>query len=142
MLGPLSDPGKWRKSFSPLPFTFHQLHLYESAPGLQYTPIWSRALIPPFEELEHTADLAFTLHGESVQAIYHNAFTALAFHFPPLLHYRQEAPDTFDKIVSQLNRALALADAENGCPFKAVSHHGELVKDTQAVLTWEMIVDV
>ena len=131
---------EWERGFVPLPFYFDTLHLYESLPGLHYKPIWSKALIAPIEELEHTADLAFHINGETEDELYNNAFTALSFHFPPLLDYRQPPPQNFAEIVSTLNYALALADAEKGCPFKAVSHHGELHKKPH--LHWEMIVDV
>lgn len=131
----------WNKNFLPLPFYFCNLHLYESKPNLQYTPIWSASLLPPYDELEHTADLAFQIRAENEMDLYQNAFTALAFHFPPLIEYKQSAPAHADKIVSTLNHALALADAEKGCPFKAVSHHGEIIKQN-GLHTWEMIVDV
>jgi hypothetical protein len=98
-------------------------------------------LIPPFKEIEHTADLAFQLHAESIPALCQNAFTALAFHFPQLIQFKQEPPTLKEKIISTLNYALAKADAALGCPFKAVSHHGE-IKEKDGLLSWEMIVDV
>jgi hypothetical protein len=50
-------------------------------------------------------------------------------------------PQGIDEIVMQLNEIVSHADAELGCPFKAISYHGNLNKKA-AVWEWEMIVDV
>lgn len=132
----------WEKAFTPLPFTCHALNLYESFPELVYKPIWSKKFQVPFEEIEHTADTAFHIHGETMEQIYENAFTALAFHEPGLIAYKEEAPSQEEHIVKKLNSALSQLDAEKGCSFKAVSHHGEITRDSSNQLQWEMIVDV
>lgn len=134
---------EWRKHFTPLPLAFHKLHLYESTPGSHYTPIWTQSLPPPFEEIEHTADIAFKVLGESPQALCLNAFTALCFQFPKLTPFRPILKgESEEAVIYALNQSLALADAKLGCPFKAVSHHGSFEKNSTNLISWEMIVDV
>jgi RNA 2',3'-cyclic 3'-phosphodiesterase len=36
---------------------------------------------------------------------------------------------------------VTASDVEVGCPFKAVSYHGE-IHESNGLLQWEMIVDV
>jgi 2'-5' RNA ligase len=135
---------EWLKAFVPLPFYTSSLHLYESTGDLHYSPVWSRSIQPPFEEIEHTADLAFLIRGHSLQQIYQNAATALAFKESRLLHFGLplQKVTTLDDIVMALNGIICLADAEFGCPMKAVSFHGEIVELPNTILQWEMIVDV
>jgi 2'-5' RNA ligase len=135
------DPKEWRKAFTPTPFFVSHFALYESFPGLEYRPIWNHSFTLPFEEIEHTADRAYIIRGEAVEDLYHNACCALAFVHPPLMVFAQNPPTGIDELVSSLNRVLGLADAEQGCPFKAVSYHGD-IKQREAIYEWEMIVDV
>lgn len=137
------DLQAWKEAFSPLPVIFKTLHLYESLGNLHYRPLWSRPLPLPFEEIEHTADIAFIIKGETLSQIYLHALLALAFKFPELLTYEQIAPEpaSLDDIIILLNGIVADADQAIGCPFKAVSLHGEL-EERQNYLQWEMIVDV
>lgn len=134
----------WEDSFSKLPWIMTHLHLYESLGHLNYQSCWTYPLKFPFEELEHTADIAFRIRGETIQALFHNAFTALAFNFPPLLSYSAKMAEihTFDEIVYVLNGIIGQADSEIGCPFKAVSYHGNLHQEEDKILLWDMIVDV
>lgn len=138
------DKQAWKEAFIPLPFLTSSLHLYESLGHQTYVPIWSYALKPPFEEIEHTADIAFIIRAESVAQLYLHALTALAFKFPPFLRAFGERPviETIDDVVLNLNDCIAKADSEVGCPLKAVSYHGEIVSLPDATLQWEMIVDV
>lgn len=134
---------KWLKSFVSLPFYIKDFHLYESLGSLTYKPIWSYPLMPPFEELEHTADIAYLIRGDSVKQIHRHAHTALAFRFPSLLPYFSEVKEvsSLDDVVIALNECVTRIDEEIGCPFKAVSFHGDLLEDEHG-LKWEMIVDV
>lgn len=134
---------EWKKNFIKLPFIIKDLHLFESLGNLQYQSRWSYPLKIPFEEFEHTADIAFSIHGEKLLDIYHHAFIALAFKFPPLLDYFTpfEGAD-LDDLIMQLNDVVGRADIEKGCPFKAISYHGEIKQEEDQTLTWEMIVDV
>lgn len=138
------DIESWRADFKELPVATSRLHLYESTGQLNYKPIWTHNLLMPFEELDHTADIAFLIRANTVAQLYHNAFTALSFKYPLLVKYKEPLPEgsTIEGIVIQLNRSVSHADSEVGCPFKAVSFHGEIVKETDETLKWEMIVDV
>jgi 2'-5' RNA ligase len=133
----------WRTSFTPLPVVFKAIHLYESLGHSRYYPLWSLPLIEPWLELEHTADIAFEIHGSCLSDIYTHAHTALAFQYPSFVKFMPQDPtfDNLDDVIITLNESIALCDATLGCPFKAVSWHGELIpQDTY--LKWEMIVDV
>jgi len=133
---------EWEKHFEPIPFFLSAIHLYESLGHLDYRSLWSHALIDPFIELEHTADIAFEIRAESIKQLFVHAQLALFFKFPPLSQfYTPSSTETLDAIIIELNRMIALADAECGCPFKAVSFHGTIVK-RHGFFTWEMIVDV
>lgn len=135
---------EWRHAFQKIPLIINSLKLYESIGQLHYQPLWSHCFKNPFEELDHIADIAFIIRGETIPQLYLHAFTALAFKFPELLAYRQESdqPQTVDEIVVALNRIIAAADSSIGCPLKAVSFHGEIGQEEGGILTWEMIVDV
>lgn len=134
---------EWQRAFEERPLTLGSLHLYESLGGLRYKPIWSHPLKSPFEEIEHTADLAFHIRGETLQQIFQHAKVALSFHFPSFLKFG--TPDlhleTLDEIIIELNAMITRADKTIGAPFKAVSFHGSLEKEEEVWL-WEMIVDV
>lgn len=138
------DREAWSKAFQPLPFVTGKVHLYESLGNLHYEPIWSYDILPSFEELDHTADVAYRVYGPTMQDIYLHARTALAFTFPPLQDYFAPvtAIDSLDSIVMELNGAIQRADAAIGAPFKAVSFHGAIEPFEPNVLAWEMIVDV
>jgi len=137
-------PREWKKAFHDLPIMCNTLHLYESVGNLNYETRWQYNLKPAFEELEHTADLAFTVRAENIQQLHHHAAIALAFHFPPFLTYcsDKERKNTLEDIIISLNEAVTTADAELGCPFKAVSFHGEVMQEEDGTLKWEMIIDV
>lgn len=137
------DPGKWKEAFKPLPFYTSSLHLYESIGNLNYIPIWSMPIPCPFEEIEHTADMAFIVRGETLLELYHHAFAALAFKAPDLLDYFMAGPiASLVDIIVLLNAIICQADAAIGCPMKAVSFHGEIIVQPDSLLQWEMIVDV
>jgi 2'-5' RNA ligase len=133
---------QWMKRFEPIPFFLSAIHLYESVGGLQYRSLWSHPLLSPFTELDHTADIAFTIRGESIQQLFLHAQLALFFQFPLLAQfYTPLATQSLNEITFELNRMIALADSEYGCPFKAVSLHGKVIEENH-LFTWEMIVDV
>ena len=137
------DREEWRETFEEFPIALRAIHLYESRGHLTYVPLWTYPLLLPFEELEHTADIAFLIRGESLSALFAHAQIALSFKFPEFLRY-------FSRVCSQIFRradhwsstkGISLADQEIGCPFKAVSFHGEILQK-EGLLLWEMIVDV
>ncbi len=138
------NPREWEADFQPLPFYTSSIHLYESTGNLNYIPIWSYPIKAPFEEIDHTADMAFIIRGETLQELYQNAFTALAFKAPEFLDFFMSEPSlqTLDDLIIALNHAIARVDSEVGCPLKAVSFHGEIVALHNSLLQWEMIIDV
>ena len=141
---PPFHPKEWTKSFSPLPLYADRLHLYESLGYSQYRSLWSFSLLPPFTEIEHTADIAFHVYGTTIQELYQHAELALCFQFPSLLPFRKplENPTNLETVITQLNASIAHADAEIGCPFKGVSFHEKIEQTSQQIYKWEMIVDV
>lgn len=138
---PFDFPG-WRHTFKLLPMAIFALHLYESLGHSRYRPIWSYPFIPPFDEIEHTADIAYLVNGENLLQLHRHAQSALAFRYPALIPYMNQFPlNTFEDMVMALNETIAKADSEIGCPFKAISFHGG-VEEKNTFLQWEMIVDV
>ncbi len=135
---------EWKHHFKPLACYAGTIHLYEHAASLTYRPLWSWPLQAPFQEIEHTADLAFHVYGEDLFQLYFHAFWALCFKHPLLLGYFQEPKkiESVEQIVMYLNQAVSQADRESGCPFKAVSFHGEIEPFADNLLKWEMLVDV
>lgn len=140
------DKEEWENSFHPFAFYLKGLHLYESLGNLNYESLWNISWLEPFEELDHTADIAFAIRGETVQQIHYNAQIALSVHCPELIKYfTSELEDSLDKIIISLNALITRMDIEEGSPFKAVSFHGKLKLFSEGsyhFFTWEMIVDV
>lgn len=135
---------EWKKNFRTLPMMATNLHLYESVGKLRYEPIWTHTLTPPFEEIDHTADIAFRISGEDISEIYLHACLALSFEYPQILRFVNQS-DTYtsiDDIVIALNQLITKIDSDEGSPFKAVSFHGNIEVTRDNVLNWEMIVDV
>lgn len=135
---------EWQKAFHPLPLMTKNIHLYESIGNLKYQSLWKFSFIPPFEELEHTADIAFRINAENIGQLHQHALFALAFKDPHLLSFFSDIPEKneLNDIIIHLNEIVAVADQEFGCPFKAVSFHGELKQNDNNLLQWDMIVDV
>lgn len=139
------DEAAWKESFQPLPCYAEAIHLFESLGHSTYRSLWSLPLAPPFEEIEHVADIAFYIYGTDVYQLYRNAGLALSFKCPFFLTYVGERREvqTIEDIVIALNEAVSDTDRLFGCPFKAVSFHGEIERlDSKNLLRWEMIVDV
>jgi RNA 2',3'-cyclic 3'-phosphodiesterase len=132
---------EWKASFEKRPLFIQNLHLCESLGSSRYQICWSYPVLPPFEEKEHTADIAFTVRGLSLNDLCSHAALALSFQFPPLVDYiaLQEVA-SLEEIVQSLNAMIGKADEELGVPFKAVSYHGHVANGE--ILEWEMIVDV
>lgn len=135
---------EWEKYFSLLPFTTTRIHLFESKGNLNYESLWNYPLHPPFIELDHTADIAFMIYGNSFTEIYHNALTALAFKEAHIIEFikENEKIESVEDIIYHLNHAIALTDSQKRCSLKAVSYHGEIFKNKDNIYEWEMIVDV
>lgn len=133
----------WKKKFFSLPLYLKDLHLYESKGNLNYESLWSFPLIAPFEEISHTADVAYWVSGENFDQLYRHAQVALAYSFPEILPFlkKQNGISNLDDVIISLNELVAYVDQEISCPFKAVSFHSHLeIRDN--ILYWEMIIDV
>lgn len=137
------DTTEWQRHFTPLPLFVSAIRLYQSMGTLDYKPLWEIPLMPPFEEKEHTADLAFLIRGNTPQELHQHAQLALAFKSPMLIpFFGKKLQDSLDGIIIALNEMVGIADAECGSPFKAISFHGQIKADEHKLLHWEMIVDV
>jgi len=137
------DKEKWEKGFQPLPLFTTAFVLYQSDGNLTYTPLWRFPFKHPFSEIEHTADIAFNILGARVEEIHLHAAVALAFKFPPMIQLLENHRylQQLDDVIIDLNHLIHQADAKWGCPFKAVSFHGNIIQ-REGLLTWEMIIDV
>ena len=137
------SPQEWHQKFTPLPLMTKNIHLYESLGHSRYQSCWTYPILAPFEEIDHTADIAFLIKGYSFRQLHQHAQIALAFKYPPLLSYLSPTLENvqIDDIIMDLNHSIGLADQEIGCPLKAVSFHDKLNK-VDNLFTWEMIVDV
>lgn len=138
------DSQEWLNHFTSLPFYTSHFHLYESKGNLNYESIWTFPIQAPFEELDHTADIAFMIYGNTIKDLYFHAFTALAFKEPHLIEFFEEnvAIDSLEDLIFALNQCIAITDSQRRCCLKAVSYHGEIISNEQKILQWEMIVDV
>lgn len=135
---------EWIKSFHKQFIHLGSLHLYESLGNSTYKPLHSWPVLPPFEEMSHTADLAFLIRGPSIQSLALHAFTALVGVSPSLFQYMLPwaQVESLDDLIKGINSSIACLDIEEGSPFKAVSYHGDIKSLGNGVLEWEMIVDV
>ncbi len=133
----------WREKFVPLPFLLKDVHLYESLGSSKYQSLWNLTLIAPFEEIEHTADIAFKIWGDTFDHLFQHAQVALAFIFPPALPFlsQEKGFTALEDVIIALNNVVSFVDSEIGCPFKAVSFHSQLEKKDN-IYCWEMIIDV
>ncbi|MGK5595365.1 MAG: hypothetical protein ACSNEK_08415 [Parachlamydiaceae bacterium] len=133
----------WLASFRKLPFFISHLHLYESLPELNYRPLWSHPFLPPFEEIEHTADLAYKIKGMTINELFSHAYCALSWRFPELLDFLPQSIilKNLDDLIILLNESITQADCKTYCPYKAISFHGSILERPN-YLEWEMIVDV
>lgn len=134
----------WRNSFTVLPLYISHLHLYESLGNSEYKSRWTYSLPIPFEELDHTADIAYSIKGENYNELYIHALIALAFKYPLLLNFFEDKAqiNDLDDVIIALNQIITKADASEGCPLKAISFHGKLEEIDQGIKKWEMVVDV
>ena len=130
---------------SPSPFVVEGIEVFEKEKGAPCRILWQFPIVVPFEEMEHTADLAFIVRGKDWEELYLHACGALYFTCPelyPFLSGERVAMDGLDQIVIQLNRVIATIDQEVGSPFKAVSFNGKVIRNSEGIYEWEMIIDV
>jgi 2'-5' RNA ligase len=135
------DIETWKKFPCEIPFYLTSIALQESLGYSHYKPVWRHRFTAPFEEIEHTADIAFLIRGNDFSELYTHASLALAFKFIPFLRYfSPKTLSSLDDVVKALNELITRIDYEMGTPFKAVSYHDEIKEKNY--LEWKMIVDV
>lgn len=141
---PPFHPQGWQKAFKPLPLMICQLHLFESLGHSTYRSLWHRSFLKAYQEIEHTADMAFIICGQTIRELHAHAQLALAHIYPPFITFFSKEPhvETFDDMIAQLNALIAHTDSAIGCPLKAVSYHGQIKQGPKNTLEWEMIIDV
>lgn len=139
------EKDKLKFEFTKFVITLSDLHLYESLGGLSYSPLVTNEIRVPFEEIDHTADIAYLIRGESLEEIALNAKASLMsreLNIETFFNHSKKDFSSIESIILWLNEAIRTQDINEGSPFKAVSHHGKLKKDNKNIFTWEMIVDV
>lgn len=140
------DKKRWEKSFEILPLYLKSFSLYESFQNSKYEKIKEYPLINPFEEIAHTADIAYMIRGKNLIDLLYNSFIALCFKAKDFLKYKNLITSNLikniDDIVILLNDIIAQMEIDGfHLPFKAVSFNTNITKD-ENILNWEMIVDV
>lgn len=138
------DLKAWAQMFEPLPCYAKAFHLFQSLGSSHYRSLCSKPFLAPFQEIEHTADMAFLVKGTDLFSLYDHAVLALSFKCPPFFRSIKKplALSSLEDVVIALNGDLSRADRAVGCPFKAVSFHGEIKPLNHPLIEWEMIVDV
>jgi len=138
------DVTKWQRNFRPFPLYIKSFNLYESLGHSEYKTLWKKDYIRPFDEIPHTADIAFTIKGESYNELLYNSFIALSFKSFDFFDYYSELRSikNVDDIIIKLNDIITKAEIKGlSMPFKAVSFNSHIEKKDD-IFSWEMIVDV
>ncbi len=137
------DIFKWESSIIKIPFYIDGINLYQSLGNSEYEKLKIYPFVPAFEQIHHTADIAFLIRGESLQNIFINAQIALAFSYPDILGFLETDIEisSQDQVIMELNKIISNIDIKIGSPFKAVSFHGSFTQQL-GYTQWEMIVDV
>ena len=134
----------WKENFQRSSLYIKGFCLYESIENSIYNILWKKDFLDPFEEIKHTADIAFIVRGENFLDLLIHSFSAISFKDPKLINYIHllKNPNSIDDVIINLNEIVTQAeiDGEN-ISFKAISFHADIVKKDE-ILYWEMIVDV
>ncbi len=138
------DTAAWSHFPCQIPFFIRGIALWKSLGHSTYAPIWTDPSISPFEEIEHTADLAYTIRGQNFSQLAYHALLALSFSFPAFRSYLDKLSpcNSFEEIVHLLNQWIAEIDMREGIGLKAVSYHANIAAKENHLLEWTMIVDV
>ncbi len=134
----------WKKNFEPFAFYVKSFNLFESLGSSDYLTLWKKEFIKPFDEIAHTADIAFNIRGENFLQLFQNAFIALSFKEKKVLNYYLDIKniESIDDVIINLNEIVTNAEIDGiHIPFKAISFHSNIKKENK-ILSWEMIVDV
>jgi len=138
------DKKKWLENFKFAPLYIKSFNFYESFPKSEYQTLWKKDFLKPFEEIEHTADIAFIIRGKNYLDLLYSAFTALSFKTLYFMNYIEKliTIDSIDDVIICLNNIIMQAEIDGiHMPFKAVSFNTK-IKQKDEILHWEMIVDV
>jgi len=136
------DKEAWMKFPCHIPFFIRSAALYKSLGHSNYEILWEKKSLAPFEEIEHTADIAYKIRGENFSQLGLHAVLALSFSYPAFTRYLRKIPplNSTNDIVSLLNKWIAEIDIREGIGLKAVSYHATI--EGKEILEWTMIVDV
>ncbi len=136
------DKEAWERFSCQIPFFVQGIALYKSLGHSTYQLLWGHPSPAPFEEIEHTADIAYKIRGENYSQLALHAVLALSFSFPAFIKYLKNIPavSSVQDIVTLLNRCIAEIDILEGIGLKAVSYHATI--EQNEFLEWTMIVDV
>jgi len=138
------DVQEWKNIFLPFGFYVKSFNLFESLQNSEYKTLWKKDFLKPFDEILHTADIAFNIKGESFFDLLHNAFIALSFKNSIILNYYKDLKNVnnIDDVIINLNELITKAEIDGiHMPFKAISFHADIKRENN-ILSWEMIVDV
>lgn len=137
-----SSQSDWEKTFVPLPCFAKDISLRASVGNSMYETYWNLGLAFPFSAIEHTADIAYIIRGESFEELYVHGWLALCFFETTLTPYfAPVSPSSLLDVIVALNARIAEADADCGSAIKAVSQHG-VIRRKEEYMEWEMIADV
>lgn len=134
----------WKETFKQSPLYIKSFNLYESLQNSEYNILWTKDFINPFEEIKHTADIAFIIRGKSYLDLLHSSFIALSFKVEIFLNYVSllKKVNSIDDVIINLNEIITNAEIDGfDIPFKAVSFHNKIDRKNE-IMNWEMIVDV
>ena len=136
------DKEAWEKFPCKIPFFISAIALYKSLGHSNYEKLWEKKLLAPFEEIEHTADIAYKIRAENFSQLALHAALALSFSYPAFIGYldRTVHVNSVQEIVELLNEWIAEIDSAEGIGLKAVSCHATI--SGREILEWTMIVDV
>ena len=138
------DLKKFKENFIQTPLYVKSFNLFESLGHSVYKTLWKKSFIEPFLEIEHTADIAFTIRGTTYLELLYNSFIALCFKWINFLNNYEDLDEvnSIDDVIINLNELITKAEIKGEhLPFKAVSFHSDIIKKDD-ILNWEMIVDV
>jgi 2'-5' RNA ligase len=71
------DHKEWKEISWNIPFYVSSLSLYQTVASLRYDILWKQPYTPPFDEIDHTADLAYTIRGRNLSELFSHALLCL-----------------------------------------------------------------
>jgi hypothetical protein len=138
------NENSWKNFPCQIPFFIRGVALFNSLGHSTYELLWQKKSQAPFEEIQHTADIAYQICGQTFSQILYHATLALAFSFPAFTRYLSSSIScsSIEEVIGLLNSWVAKIDTEEGIGLKAVSYHATVQLREDNLLYWTMIVDV